>query len=144
MIEIDQTFNITCNAYDPLIIRWRWAFADGTPREVPGDADAFGWQIFGNGVENGQVTAFGTLVYSMVDGVEVQCVETAHPPATGPLLARLPALRWRFGEVLPSGLADNQLSYEPFITVRGVPDMEATPPLVGNGRIRTIVFKGGA
>ena len=149
MLNLDRRYNLTCDALDPIVLRMRWEFKDGTPREIPGDATAFGFQIYGNGVPDGQKTAAGTYGETLIDGVIAQYVEMAHEPALGAALAGLPALFWKVGEVLPSpdGMptrVDNLLDYAPRITVRRVPAMSGvTAPVTGEGEILMIVFTEG-
>lgn len=144
MLTLDRSNNITCDALEPIVLRMRWEFPDGTPRQVPGDAEAFGFQVYGPGVPGGQITAPGTLGETLIDGVPAQYVEMAHDPAVGPSLAGLAAPFWKVGEVLPNGQVDNLLDYAPRITVRPVPSMAGVPaPAVGEGEILTIVFTEG-
>lgn len=141
MLNIDRRYNLTCDALDQIVLRMRWEFADGTPREIPGDATAFGFQIYGNGVPEGQKTAPGTYGETLIDGVIAPYVEMAHEPALGAALAGLPALFWKIGEVLPNGQVDNLLDYAPRITVRRAPNMAGvTTPATGEGEILMLVF----
>ena len=141
MLNLDRRYNLTCDALDQIVLRMRWEMADGTPREIPGDAEAFGFQIYGSGVPGGQITARGTLGETLIDGVTTQYVEMAHDPAVGPSLAGLAAPFWKVGEVLPNGQVDNLLDYAPRITVRGAPGMSGVPaPAVGEGEILMLVF----
>lgn len=141
MLNIDRRYNLTCDALDQIVLRMRWEMADGTPREIPGDATAFGFQIYGNGVPEGQQTAPGTYGETLIDGVVAPYVEMAHDAGLGADLAGLPALFWKIGEVLPNGQVDNLLDYAPRITVRRAPVMAGvSAPLVGAGEILMLVF----
>ena len=144
MLNIDRRYNLTCDALDQIVLRMRWEFADGTPRQVPGAPEAFGFQIYGPGVPGGQITARGTHGETLIDGVTAQYVEMAHDPAVGPSLVGLVAPFWKVGEVLPTGQVDNLLDYAPRITVRRAPGMEGvTAPAVGEGEILMLVFTEG-
>lgn len=144
MLNIDRRYNLTCDALDQIVLRIRWEAKDGTPRPIPGDPTAFGFQIYGNGVEGGQKTAAGTYGETLIDDVVAPYVEMAQAPAIGAALAGLPALFWKIGEVLPNGQVDNLLDYAPRITVRRAPAMAGvTAPGTGEGEILMIVFTEG-
>lgn len=142
MLNIDRRYYLTCDEFDQIVLRMRWEFKDGTPREIPGDPTAFGFQIYG--IPGGQQTAPGTYGETLINGVVAPYVEMAHASALGPALAGLPALFWKIGEVLPNGQVDNLLDYAPRITVRRAPAMAGvTAPGTGEGEILMIVFTEG-
>ncbi len=136
MLNVDRAWNITCDALEPIVLRFRWEFPDGTPREVPGEA--WGMQIHGPGVPGGQITAAGVIATTMIDGVEAQYVECRHAPSVGPAIAGLPGLRWKFGERLPEGQVARSVAA--LIAVSPVPDMSLPAPLIGEGEINTFVM----